>query len=171
MSSIIQEPIKDLNLSPPDPLAKSTPPAPIYRIVSLLSLTAFIVSIPILIPYITFKHYLLGPPVSWMTLHSHIVSRLIKHYFRLNFSFFLPPVDKKEWINKPTYAFKARKGTEVEMVTLSPVPDEMRTGIAICERIKTIKRPGFWVTPQASLGRGDEPAKDGEKVILYIHGG
>lgn len=64
-----------------------------------------------------------------------------------------------------------RKWCLVDAVKLYPVEAEMITGIADCKGVKGDIRAGFILTPRGSLGQREEKAKDGEKVVMYIHGG
>lgn len=55
---------------------------------------------------------------------------------------------------------------------MEPVPEKLQQkGISFRRGTKSVVRPGFWLTPDGIRGKGDEMAKDGEKVILHIHGG
>lgn len=60
---------------------------------------------------------------------------------------------------------------DIKVVKVEPVSSHLIKGIAVCPGVESVVRPGYWLTPPASLGKGDEKAKEGEKVVLHLHGG
>lgn len=69
-------------------------------------------------------------------------------------------------------ARQARKrGVAISIVTVQPAPAEVIKGIQLPLGVRGTTRPAFLLTPTNSLGKSAEPAKEGEKLIFYCHGG
>ncbi|KAH9920958.1 Alpha/Beta hydrolase protein [Fomitopsis serialis] len=86
-----------------------------------------------------------------------------------------PQFNEDAWRPKP-YAHKfAGVGTRVEPVRLRAVADEWRRGVALVGApfVRAVDVPGFWVVrdSEGSDVPAESPARDGEKVIMYLPGG
>lgn len=66
-----------------------------------------------------------------------------------------------------------RSQLDIKVVKVDPAPSDLIRGIADCPGVgvEPVVRPGFWITPPGAVGRGNDKAKQGEKVVLHLHGG
>ncbi|KAH9834165.1 uncharacterized protein C8Q71DRAFT_725354 [Rhodofomes roseus] len=64
-------------------------------------------------------------------------------------------------------------GTRVEPVRLRGVADEWRRGVALvgAPAVRAVDVPGFWVVGAESDVQPEGPARNGERVIMYLPGG
>ena len=148
----------------------STPSYPARVLLNIYGYSRIFLSILFTFPVLIARHYLFGPPLlPWMPLITLLLTRYVKllgNYLRIR-----PPViDPEEWVI-PTVPWKlmveGRRGEVVDIVRLAPVGKEWRQGIAVCEGIEGVERPGLMLTPPGAVGKGLEQAKEGERVILY----
>ena len=89
---------------------------------------------------------------------------------------YLPKAHEGDWeVVKPIVpaAKAARVGMGVKMVTVEPAPEELIVDFANVPGVKGVERAGYWVWPEVGGYQGgkDGVAKEGEKVIYYLHGG
>ncbi|GFZ42605.1 hypothetical protein JCM24511_00322 [Saitozyma sp. JCM 24511] len=112
------------------------------------------VSKPVLITVYSVRYHLLGPPVSRWSLSTYLLTRLDR--FRMGLSQ-LGPLSPPQVGPFEVPPGTDRHGVEVIPVRLAPVH-----GVEV---------PGFMFTPPAAVGQGLEVAKEGEKVVMHLHGG
>lgn len=150
----------------PDPTASSTPSGLLLTLLNATANIGVLVSLPLVIPYTLLTHFLRGPRAKWMDLRAHLITNIVRIVL-LRFSFYLPGVDKREWIiPKP---FKSTyRGVKANIVTLQPTKTP-REGFAVCDKVQAVKRPGFMLAPEGMDGLAK--AGPGEKAILYFVGG
>jgi hypothetical protein len=170
MSEILDHRWNLLKRDRPDPLASNTPSLPTRFILRLYGYILLALSLIILFPYYTLYHYTFGPYLSWMPLTSLLLTRCIK-FVGAHLRTHLPKVDPQEWVIPDVPYMSILGDRPVEMVRLPPIDEGYRQGFAVCERVEAVERPGFMITPPSARGQGQEEAKDGERVVLYLHGG
>jgi hypothetical protein len=127
------------------------------------------------VPYYTIRHYLIPSWPGW-TWGGMIRNRLNKLWIEIMPGFQVDSMEVDGTIRpeatKAAYAEAEQKGDlNVVSLTLEPVEEEFRVGIASCPGVKAVPVVAFWLTPAGAAGQTDEPAKEGEKAILHIHGG
>ena len=61
----------------------------------------------------------------------------------------------------------------VKMVTVKPAGGDLIRDFAKVPGVKAVERPGFWVWPEGAgySGGQDGVAREGEKMVYYLHGG
>lgn len=164
----------DLRRAAPDQTAPNVPALPVRLILSLFAYLALIPTLLVVIPFFTLRHITIGPPLAWQPLSTYIQGRLVYWSGRISDSAFLrpPPPGGKIPSNLPLrWAKEGRANVECEVVDLEPVGNELRRGIGKMDGVTAEKRWGYLLTPPGSAGKGTNPATDGEKVIIYFHGG
>ena len=152
-------------------LAPSALPSILFRPLTTLGLALETVLLPITIPYWSLKHLIFGRPFPAFTWWKRISTRW--HVLRSEIqSYLIPPNEGEDWkIMKEAkgYHEAVRIGElNIAVVRLPPVPESMRRGVAVCAGVKGEERPGFMLTPP---GKGLETAREGERIILHVHGG
>jgi hypothetical protein len=162
--------------SAPSPATPASTSPLLFRILDTLTYPYILfIGVPSL-AYSTLK-YLLSPRpfASWSLSEALFIK--YKKVQNGPSSFVLPPLPpySEEW-TVPATQFNTvsqdeLKRIDIKVVSVPPVPAGMQTGIAVCPGVESVLRPGFWLTPDTSKGRADEKAKDGEKVVLHLHGG
>lgn len=160
-----------LRRSTPDPNAPSTPAHSAVQ--RYINITRLILTLLFQLPLLTLRHYIFGPLLPWMPLSTYLLTRFIK-LSATHLNAHLPDVEHEEWIipKAPWKTMQQRRIGEIaEMARIPPVRDEMRQGIAVCEAVKSVERPGFMCSPDGAMGKGTEKAREGEKVMYYIVGG
>jgi hypothetical protein len=126
------------------------------------------VSKPVLITVYSVRYYLLGPPISRWSLSNYLLTRLDR--FRMGLSQ-LGPLSPPQIGPFEVPPGTDRHGVEVTPIRLASVPEQLRRGIGGCPAVQTVEVPGFMFTPPGAVGRGLEEAKEGEKVVMHLHGG
>ena len=136
-----------------------------------------------LLPYMVYwsLQWLLTPGYPGWTYLFMLRTQRGKLYAWLN-SWYLQPLEREEdrWgkstcvpdAMRDLYKGAVDRGEiEMEVIKLYPVPKEMRIGPGKGDWVKESVIPGCWLSPKGSEGKGDVKAKEGEQVILHIHGG
>lgn len=164
-----------LRRSIPKPGVPNASSAWVNRIVPSLMWIPYIPLTILAVPYYTIKHYLIPSWPAW-TWGRMIRNRLIKLWIEIMPWFQVDSMEVDGTVRpeatKAAYAEAEQKGElEVVSVTLAPVEEDYRVGIACCRGVKAVPVVAFWLTPAGSAGEQNEPAKEGEKVVLHIHGG
>ncbi|BEI86167.1 hypothetical protein CcaverHIS002_0604540 [Cutaneotrichosporon cavernicola] len=81
----------------------------------------------------------------------------------------LPPPEKRKALWEGPKTAGTLPEVKIETVKVAPAPEAWRVGYAAGPNVvKAIEMPGYIITP-AGIASG--PARDGEKIIMYIHGG
>jgi hypothetical protein len=177
-----------LRRTSPDPRAIDALPPWRYNIVYHLAHIPYTAAAVLYVPYLTIKHVLRGPVWESWTYSRMLRTRLNKLWGNITASYPVQ-VDQDPYAYQRTGIAQGRydalkvvqgrdggsagekAGYDIESVVLDPVGDEFRVGVGVNEHVRSERVVAFWVSPRAAQGQGDERAKEGEKVILHIHGG
>jgi hypothetical protein len=160
-------------------MARSTPPnapsLPAYLGFQVLGLSAFFILLIPTVIYHTVLHLIPSkrPYPTW-TLQRSIFISVLRLHLRCTTKFCLPrPKGKKDWKPDALVQRIVGHGTVTRCVAVPPVPTEWVQGVAAVGKgiVSPVEIPGFWTSENGACGQGDEPAKHGEKVLLYIPGG
>lgn len=84
------------------------------------------------------------------------------------------PPGHKAWQSDPVVQKASGHGTKVKLVEVPPAKEAWITGVASAgeEFVSPEPVPCFWTfCPQEGVAMGDEAAREGERVIMYIAGG
>lgn len=147
------------------------PHAPPFAIIfRLLALVLTLANIPYWLVY-----YYVARPKAYSGPLTYAFGRFF--YTMSVFYPFLPsPEAEGEAARLPKMAIGLNKDpwtvVKKDVVPIQPVPKDWR--VAYCAdvpAVKAVERPGFMLTPPGSKGKGAEHAKDGECIIMNIHGG
>ncbi|WRT70389.1 uncharacterized protein IL334_007387 [Kwoniella shivajii] len=159
--------------STPNPDAPNAPSRFVYSPISFFAYVLYLLLIPLYVPYLVLVHCSTSRPFPSWTLDRRISTRLGKLQATL-LGYWIVPILEDEWSIQPyeTYTEAQRKDEILlEVVSLKPVNKECIKGIADVNGVESVKRPGFWITPNGAKGRGGAERTQGEKVILHVHGG
>jgi hypothetical protein len=157
-------------------VAPNAPPAYLYFIHQTCGLLAFSVLIfPTLILH-TVLHFIPSkrPYPTWSLARGLSIAsgRL---YLACVMRFSLPrPQGKKDWQNKTIIQKIVGSGIETQCIRIPPAPFKWITGVALVGKdiVHPAEVPGFITFEKnGKWNEGNEPAKPGEKVIMYIAGG
>jgi hypothetical protein len=108
------------------------------------------------------------------SLRRHLAVALGRTYFAWSSRWALPrPQGEAAWQKQDLVHKLVGKGTRVDSVTISPINDNLRVGVAAVAVgiVPLTDVPGFWSYETGKWQRGDEQAREGERVILYAPGG
>ncbi|WVF73147.1 hypothetical protein IAT40_007966 [Kwoniella sp. CBS 6097] len=170
-----------------DSSAPNAPPHLTYTLINYTAYLIYLILIPIYVPYLVIVHYITRRPFDSWTLTKRLNTRLGKLQVYL-IAWWIPPPPSgwDDWSIPPSsdhgtgsgdlYLSGQRKGeVEMKVVRLRALDKESGyvRGFADVrgQTVTSEVRPGFWISPKDSRGKGDEPAQKGERVILHIHGG
>jgi hypothetical protein len=167
--------------STPDPEAPSTPTGLRLKAWSVFSSIAFFACLPWTLLRTAMRHRL-GHYPKWQRLGVSLRAQVLNLYFWSKLVLHIPPPHAEEWVvARPVsgHLGKARKGVGVQHVTVEPVRRELVKGLADVRGVQGVPRPGWMLWPAGdgtdlrryAGGSGLEMARDGEKVVLYLHSG
>ena len=174
-------------LTRPSPRPAKTSVCPqTQRYYSYLTSIAYYILLPVFTVYWSI-HWILVPSFPSWTFHRMLANRKAQLESNLG-AFYLPTMDEERVRWNPAYLSpygglqtleayaraQSAEEVEIETVKLFPVAAVHRRGIGRGEWVKDELVPGFWLSParaSRARGKGDEPASQGEKVVLHLHGG
>lgn len=161
-------PSSPLPLRKPD--APAAPKAPPFA--GLLQIVALIIALGNTPAWIL--QYIVTRPVEFKNVFGFLLVKLLRT-MSLLYPFIPVPEAHGEAAGPPKLGLPARgelKKVTTTIVAVQAVPQEWRTVYATeVGGVQAVERPGFVLTPPGATAQGAALAKDGEKVILYIHGG
>ena len=141
-----------------------------------LGFTALVVlTVPTLV-YRSFRH--LRPawrPYPTWSYRRDMAVAFGRLYLACTTYFCLPrPPAEKAWQEDALIRKQVGEGTQVLTVEVPPIAGEWLVGIATSGRgsVYPAAVPCFWTFhPELNIAQGDERARDGERVVLYVAGG
>lgn len=163
-----------LRRSSPDPHAPNVPSLPVRLGLGFFTSLALLLTLLVVIPTCLIRYATFGPPLKWQPLKTYIEGRFVYWSGRISDSAYLRPPRPVAKVPKNLplkWAKEGRKDVEVDVVDIPPLQDGYMKGIGKVEGVKGEQRSGYILTSPRSVGRGKDPAKEGERVVLYFHGG
>ncbi|TFK56170.1 alpha/beta-hydrolase [Heliocybe sulcata] len=166
-----------------NPEPPNAPSLPVHIFWATVRIVLFIILIIPSVPLTLVSHFVCPPHPSW-SLRRHLVISSARLYYRWSYRWSLPrPEGKQAWKGRGFIWWisgRSRGGTKVVEVKLGkeralPFKNLVWNATKPVDEGKvTIEDvPGFWTAPDEGgwWERGDEPAKKGEKVLVYLAGG
>lgn len=163
-----------LRRTSPDPHAPNVPSLPIRLFLGFTSSLALLLTLIVVLPTSVIRYITIGPPLKWQPLKTYIEGRLVYWSGRISDAAYLrpPPPLGQVPSNLPIkWAKEGRKDVKVQVVNVPALEDEYVKGIGKVTGVKGEQRAGYMLIPPNCAGKGSEGAKDGEKVVMYFHGG
>ena len=163
-----------LRRTTPDPNAPDALSPWLYNLLHAMTWIPYLPLATIYVPFLTIRHFATNSFPTW-TYRRMIRNRLDVLRGGL-MSRWINPLEgdgivRPEGTRKVWEMAEERGDVTVEEVWLDPVEERFRVGVAVNEAVKGQKTLGYWITPRGAAGRGEEKAKEGERVILHVHGG
>jgi hypothetical protein len=136
-------------------------------LLQILALLCVIGNIPVWI-----LQYLVSRPAAYTNVLAFLLSKFVR---TMSFMYpFIPAPEAHGEAARPPKAALPSGGVKADtiVVGIQPVPKEWRTAYATeVGGVKAVERPGFMLSTPGAKGQGAALAQEGEKVVLYIHGG
>ena len=156
--------------------APNTPSLPAYAAFQALGYTVFLLLILPLLLYRTLLHLhpATRPHPAW-SYRRDIAIAFGGLYLACTTYFCLPrPPGKQAWQEDALLRKQLGESLHVEVVGIPPLPEEWVVGIAAEGGAEVVPEsvPGFWTFgPAQNIQCGEERAREGERVVLYVAGG